>query len=65
MRVTQSNFLHLITCDSPPCRLPWSSSTAGPLTGQPILAPLSGEFASGPEKMQDRLTHISANGRET
>ena len=33
--------------------LAWSSSTAGPLTGQPILAPLSGGFASGPKKIQE------------
>ena len=45
--------------------LAWSSSTAGPLTGQPILAPLSSGFASGPKRSRNRLTHIVANGRES
>lgn len=35
--------------------LAWSSSTAGSLTGQPVLAPLSGGFASGPKKIQESL----------
>ena len=33
--------------------LAWSASTAGPLTGQPMLAPLDAGFARGPKKLQE------------
>src|SRR5262249_44267697 len=33
--------------------LAWSNSTAGPLTGEPILAPIDLEFIRGPKKISE------------
>jgi hypothetical protein len=43
--------------------LAWSSSTAGPVTGELVLAPFSASFRSGPKKFRESLQEYEAKWR--